>query len=134
MTVYAVLLCQKPVCGTYASNVLEQGCGALVIDGCRVGTTKQTPGSPAKAHRGFEGKAFAMKARSREKTGFNGNIGRWPANVVLGHGDCRRLGTKSVKGDGHFPASRGKGGLSTSGHHGQNGLDERNMKEENVVE
>lgn len=34
------LLVQKPLDGTYANNVLAHGCGALNIDGCRVGRTE----------------------------------------------------------------------------------------------
>jgi DNA modification methylase len=56
----------------------------LAIDACRIGTEKDTPASPAKAHAGFEGKSFAMPDRDPAKgTAFNGNIGRWPSNLLL---------------------------------------------------
>lgn len=32
-----IVLCRKPLEGTYASNIMTHGCGALNIDGCRVG-------------------------------------------------------------------------------------------------
>jgi site-specific DNA-methyltransferase (adenine-specific) len=49
-----ILLCRKPGEKTYAENVLEWGCGALNIDGCRIPAENGTPGE-----------------------------GRWPANVML---------------------------------------------------
>lgn len=61
--------------------------------------------------------------------------GRWPANLIfLHHPDCEAVGEKSIKSDGHFPASRGKGGLGTAGHGGQEGLEERHTAGETVIE
>lgn len=32
-----IILCRKPLEGTYANNIMTHGCGALNIDGCRIG-------------------------------------------------------------------------------------------------
>jgi DNA modification methylase len=59
--------------------------------------------------------------------------GRWPANVVFSHlEECKWVETRKVRSDGHFPASRGAGGLSTDGHSGQDGLPERRTSGENA--
>ena len=51
---------------------------------------------------------------------------RWPANVVLVHAEgCRLVGTQQVRTSRHDPKARGRGGLSTSGMRGQDGLVER---------
>jgi site-specific DNA-methyltransferase (adenine-specific) len=38
-------MARKPFKGTVAANVLEHGTGALNVDGCRVGTSKNVPAS-----------------------------------------------------------------------------------------
>lgn len=55
-----IILARKPLTGTLAANVARWGCGALNIDGCRIGTNfAATPGP-----RGGD------------------PMGRWPANLV----------------------------------------------------
>lgn len=68
------------------------------------------------------------------RSGNESSVGRWPSNVVFTHhADCRRVGTKIIKGDGHYPEERGPGGLGTAGHVGQTDLQERNLNEETVA-
>jgi DNA modification methylase len=72
-----IVLCQKPIEGTYAANCLKWGCGALNIDGCRIGIEEihinNGPGQWAVGNHGAEEK---MLERS-------GGI-RTPGNVLPG--------------------------------------------------
>lgn len=59
--------------------------------------------------------------------------GRHPANVVLTHGpECVELGETEVATTTHFPKKRGKGGLGSSGHSGQDDLVEQSPSTETV--
>jgi hypothetical protein len=118
------ILARKPLSEqTVTSNVLRWGTGALNIDGCRIGVSKSVPASP----RGAQDRIFGRyAAQTGRESGHNPSIGRWPANVVLTHTlFCRQVGTKQIASNGHYPAQRGVGGLSTTGHSGQAELDER---------
>jgi site-specific DNA-methyltransferase (adenine-specific) len=128
-----IVVARKPLAGTVAQNVLEYGTGALNIDGCRVACADKTkfPAGYSKA----TGDAYAQDAFSKTWTaGEDRNPdGRWPPNVLLSHApDCEPAGTAEVRSDGHHPAVRGHGGLSTSGHAGQDGLTERKSGTEMV--
>jgi len=71
-----VIVARKPLSGTVAANCLEHGCGALNIDGCRVGTEPtivQRKGPSADM--GYHGGA-SMPSRT------GSDSGRWPANVI----------------------------------------------------
>lgn len=146
------ILVRKPLSErNVALNVLKHGCGALNIDGCRVvsgetptadrrasarksGNTPTHNGEPA-ASAEAEGKIH-NRARPEvfvaERPGEQ--IGRWPPNLLLSHSaDCVCTGTEVVASNGHFPARRGVGGLSTTGHAGQEGLAERHTDGEEVA-
>lgn len=73
-----ITVARKPLCGTVAENVLQHGTGALNVDGCRVGTTRQVPASLStnKSPNGF-GPASIGTERDLDQ-----NIGRWPANLI----------------------------------------------------
>jgi DNA modification methylase len=79
-----IYLARKPFKGTVAGNVLEHGCGALNVDGCRI-----TGGKPIRgAHNGNNGlfgmgSGYAFPGESQE--------GRWPANLVLDEDAARML-------------------------------------------
>jgi DNA modification methylase len=74
-----ITVARKPLGGTVAANVLKHGTGALNIDGCRVGTSKDVPASP----RGGQDRIYgAYGAQTGEESGHNPNIGRWPANLI----------------------------------------------------
>ena len=72
-----VIVARKPLVGTVAENVLRHGCGAVNVDGCRVGETKRVPGSLSRTL----GMFFSGR-ETGEESGHNPNVGRWPANVV----------------------------------------------------
>lgn len=78
-----IVLARKPLgAGTVARNVLTHGTGALNIDGCRVGTSKNVPTSAAKDRIGQTAKGDE-KGRTMDTAGFDPNVGRWPANLTL---------------------------------------------------
>lgn len=79
-----IVLARKPLAGTVAESVLAHGTGALNIDGCRIGTTKDVPASARKsAHGGDAGGIYGKFASPPTDTaGWDPNTGRWPANIV----------------------------------------------------
>lgn len=90
-----IVLAQAPLEGTYAENVLKWGCGALNIDGCRIGTDKITTR--------LQKKAWGIGGQSAP-TGESEHQGRWPANFLLSHTMfCEKVGEKRVKAS--LPAS-----------------------------
>jgi DNA modification methylase len=130
-----VIVARKPLEGTVAANVLKHGTGGINIDGCKIGTGQRV---------NHAGGASSLQRVSRVEQGYRPTVtvprnedadvaGRWPANVVFTHSAaCEMTGTRPVRSDGHHPASRGPGGLSTTGHSGQRGLDERKSGTEEV--
>ena len=74
------VLARKPLTGTVADTVMTWGVGALNIDGCRVGTSKEVPGYFSKKEK--TGTGFTIPAVSYG-SGHDANIGRWPANVIF---------------------------------------------------
>lgn len=84
------ILFRKPPIGNIADNLLEHGTGAINIDGCRI----DAPDAP-------DAPAISLAAGSRYVGVFNGGVssgheprvtsasskGRWPANLILSHGD-----------------------------------------------
>jgi site-specific DNA-methyltransferase (adenine-specific) len=77
-----IILARKPLDGTVAENVAKWGCGALNIDGCRIGVGKG----------GDRDGEMTAQARYAERGSTNfaatpgprgGDVrGRWPANVI----------------------------------------------------
>lgn len=120
-----IILAMKPLDGTFANNAIEHGVAGLNIDGCRIG-------SESTIRNQHDGPQWSGKFNGGDR--LNGSSqGRFPANLILSHHlDCVCLGMKSVKNHGHGPAARGKGGISTNGHNGQNGLVERRQAQEQV--
>jgi site-specific DNA-methyltransferase (adenine-specific) len=82
-----ITMARKPLAGTVAANVLEHGTGALNVDGCRVGTTKDVPASASNAANAVYGKGMGSKASGDQCSGFDPNIGRWPANLITDGSD-----------------------------------------------
>jgi site-specific DNA-methyltransferase (adenine-specific) len=77
-----VIVARKPLVGTVAENVLTHGTGAINVDGCRVGTAKGVPASGAsKSNNGYQGGWGGNEGRENG-TGFDPNLGRWPANLI----------------------------------------------------
>ena len=105
---------RKPLDGTVASNVLAHGCGALNIDGARVGTSENLNGGAyakngTDRHDGDENWRYKRDGGAGE---FKQPSGRFPANLALVHDEeCVRVGTVKVKA-----TSSGLGGGTRPGH------------------
>ena len=138
-----IVVARRPFAGTVAANVAEHGTGAMNIDGCRVafaGAADLAETEGKNRHADYdsgprENSIFGdMGQHSRAEEGnYDGSAGRWPPNVLLTHSaNCQPTGLREVRSDGHHPASRGTGGLGTSGHGGQDGLAERKSGTETV--
>lgn len=80
-----VILARKPLVGTVAANVQAHGTGALNIDACRIGTSKDVPASVSRTSgRALSGSVDgSLRRETGDEDGHNPNVGRWPANVVL---------------------------------------------------
>lgn len=126
-----IVVARKPLEGTVAANVLRYGTGGINVDGCRVAhasavdlaeSLSKNPGRDELVTSGVYGAGRPQQSVNVE--------GRWPANIVLSHSPaCIRIGNKVVRSDTHYPASRGVGGIATSGHSGQDDLEERSGPE-----
>jgi hypothetical protein len=127
-------LARKPLNGTVAANVLEHGTGALNIDACRIGGGQDYRDKCASVvGLGSNRNGDAYGEWTGERADSAHPSGRWPPNLVLTHSAaCEPADTREVRSDGHHPAARGPGGLGTSGHAGQEGLDERKSGTETV--
>lgn len=80
-----ITMARKPLAGTVAANVLKHGTGALNIDGCRVGTSKDVPASVSRSASGnsLSGSADGtLRHETGLESGHNPNVGRWPANLI----------------------------------------------------
>lgn len=77
-----IVLAMKPCEGTFAENALKWGVAGLAIDAGRIGTGKRVPGgiSHSKGTRCMG--QFGIETGS--EGGHDPNLGRWPANVILG--------------------------------------------------
>jgi DNA modification methylase len=74
-----ICVARKPLIGTVEQNWQAHGTGGLNIDGCRVGETKNVPGSP----RGRQDRIYgAYGPQTGTEPGHDPNIGRWPANLI----------------------------------------------------
>jgi site-specific DNA-methyltransferase (adenine-specific) len=84
-----IVVARKPLAGTVAENVLEHGCGALNIDGCRIGASEgRDRDGESSADRRYTGKGSTNFAFRPGQCGGDA-AGRWPSNVVFSHReDC----------------------------------------------
>jgi len=90
-----ICMARKPLSEkTVAANVLRWGCGAVNVDGCRIGTETITQhGRNEKDGGGW--KEHWHNELEAGKSWF----GRWPANLILGHAPgCVRRGEDCVEG------------------------------------
>lgn len=74
-----IIVARKPLDGTVAHNVLTWGVGALNIDGCRVPTYSDGPGTTPKSN--VNGRRGSM-AGAMDRVAYDGSRGRFPANLV----------------------------------------------------
>lgn len=108
-----VTVCRKPLSeSTVVLSVCATGCGSLNIDACRIsaGTDNLNGGAYAEVATPRAGLDLWSGDRKgdtqvfRRGKEFAGDFvkpagGRWPANLILMHGEgCRQDGTKSVGG------------------------------------
>lgn len=135
-----IVLARKPLTGTIAANVLAHSTGALNIDGCRVafaGPADEHESKTKNRHGQFSSapRANTVYGADTRKRGDYDAPGRWPANVLLAHTKhCRPAGTTRVQANGHHPARRPAGGLTTTGHKGQQQLVERRSSDGEIVQ
>jgi DNA methylase len=142
----SVVVARKPLDEkTVAKNVLEHGTGGINIDACRVSTNGEVvhvPQSDPRKREGVVGTDLGITHSSvddfqtaqRESIERTNTLGRWPANVLLSHAsECELVGEREVVSTYHQPARRGPGGLGTSGHVGQDRLEERRPHVETVT-
>jgi len=113
-----IVLARKPLIGTVAANVLTHGTGALNIDASRIGTNKEIPGS-ANSKGETSGYNRGWGDRNATMSGYNQNIGRWPANILLDEEAAAMLDKQSGDAGGGF-GRRGKlnGGATKWGFDG----------------
>lgn len=80
-----VVLARKALDGTVAANVAKWGTGALNIDACRIGTSKDVPSSLSRtAGISLSGSIDgSLRRETGMESGRDPNVGRWPANVML---------------------------------------------------
>ncbi len=80
-----IVLARKKLRGTVAANVQAHGCGALNVDGCRVGLddgTRCRP--PSKPTSGTYAQDAWTQDPDNRKPFDPAGAGRWPANLLLG--------------------------------------------------
>lgn len=129
-----ITVARKPIAeGTVAANVLTHGTGAINIDGCRISAPTETITNHARSSDAAVSKGKYGDSKAQETHQTSGQaLGRWPANLILQHAEgCQEVGSKTVTGDGHWPATRGTGSKVSgpSGHKGQEDLEERHATE-----
>jgi len=123
-----ILLARKPLDGTVAENVLRWGCGALDIDGCRIGHDDPVKLTSREAPR-YSGVALnAGKVGGIQDTMASANPeGRWPANLLLDEGAAevldatvgeRKSGTAVLKNGGGNKIWKGKNTLGPQENQG----------------
>lgn len=78
-----IVLARKPTgFNTTVANVLEHGTGGLNIDGCRVESVSDGPGTTPRSS--VNGRRQSM-AGPLNRVPYDGSAGRWPTNVLLSH-------------------------------------------------
>ncbi len=128
-----ITVARKPLIGTVEANWREYGTGAMNIDACRIESggehmrhgviERRTPVSGDDRNDGAGSGGYAEGAAF---VATNHPGGRWPANLIHDGSDEVLAAFPESTGVGHTPRARGAGGISTSGHGGQDVLIERN--------
>lgn len=112
-----IVLARKPLAEkTIVANVLEYGTGGINIDESRITTSD---GKPAYSYPNGAGGLYSHEYQKNSKIAKDWNafstkednppvsgdkLGRFPANVLFTHhSECKLIGNKIVKGDGHAP-------------------------------
>jgi site-specific DNA-methyltransferase (adenine-specific) len=84
-----IVVARKPLIGTVADNVLTHGTGGLNIDASRIGTETITTTNGKGFSGSFEGGV--------NNNGGATHQGRWPANLILSHGESCQPTGKTIK-------------------------------------
>lgn len=135
-----VLLCRKPFKGSAKANQERHGTAELQVERCRIPflSAEDERESKEKNRHGDYGTLHGGNAVYGDFSmlGVRGNYdapGRWPSNLLLTHDEgCVEAGPVEVRSNSNHPASRGKGGIGSSGHRGQDGLVARRAASEVV--
>jgi DNA modification methylase len=77
-----ITMARKPLEGTVAANVLAHGCGAINVDRCRAGTSKNVLASASSTPNAIYGKGIGSLGTGATGSGFDLNVGRWPSNFI----------------------------------------------------
>lgn len=89
-----IVMARKPLAGTIVETVLRYGTGAINVDGCRVASSDAIPVFRSSHVGRFIGRPADVTIA---RTGETRTNGRWPANVLLSHGDgCRMVGARTI--------------------------------------
>lgn len=75
-----IVVARKPLAGTVVGNVREHSTGAMNIDGCRIEGRKSIPTTPSRAPQGVVYGDLSKDPGTG--SGWDPDVGRWPANVV----------------------------------------------------
>lgn len=117
-----IIMARKPLEGTVAENVKKWGCGAMNIDGCRVGVDGDDPNKRrATGDNGGADSIFGVGNTKRPAT--LTASGRWPANLIhdgseevvrlfpqAGNGWKKNYGEEDYKGKQYNGGTFGGGG------------------------
>jgi site-specific DNA-methyltransferase (adenine-specific) len=120
--IFHIVVARKPIEGTIAENCLQWGCGALNIDGCRIGSGEILGGGGGKlwSH-------YRDLTQDRATPKMNLGQGRFPANLILGGEEVARefpvtrnggQNVTSIKGRGMFMNGSANGTSNYSGDSG----------------
>ena len=102
-------LFRKPFVGTVANNVLENGCGGINIDACRL---KGGGGGTNCNNRNDNGECMGHDNNDSLGGGMMRHgpntqpKGRFPANLILIHSNCRPVGNVKIKGSFRKPTGK----------------------------
>ena len=111
-----ILLARKPRRATYAQTAREHGTACLNIDRCRVGTHQTITRVPEIRFTGRDYAGGKVYKPPSDKVGdYMNPPGRWPANLLLSHSDCERVGVKRVKATRASNIRTDSGGMFVAG-------------------
>lgn len=105
-----IVLARKPIEGTVAANVQRWECGALNIDGCRVGS--ETLEYRTTSYRDSASGEFSSQGKTNYSTGEKSVIGRFPANLI--HDGSDEVVSRFPDAGGGFGKRGGRGDSTSS--------------------
>ena len=115
--IFHIVLARKPIEGTIAENCLQWGCGALWIDGCRVGiddgSRTRPPSKPTMTT--FAQDKWTQNPSNRKPFDPLGQ-GRFPANLILDSSASTQMGEQSGTSKSNGGVNGGALGKKIYGH------------------